>query len=138
MTDSETAGRLRKRLADCRQAKGFNKYPSDVREEAVAYAQGRRSQGAGPSLIAKELGVAVTTADAWCELGADKGYGRWPDDSVGGSDKLSLVPVAVAPQAPQRVVSRLEVDFGDGTKLQATGISAEDLARAIHVLRRSM
>ena len=36
--------------------------------------------------------------------------------------ELSLVPVVVRPESPRRVLSRLEVEFGDGTRLQATGV----------------
>ena len=139
MIDEGTGRRLRQELAKARQAKGFNKYPAILRDEAMRYAQSRRKQGIGVSLIAKELGVAITTVDAWS--GPD---GRRSTVRIGGHDarqssidKLSLVPVVVQPEPTRRVLSRLEVDFGDGTRLQATGIAAEDLARAIELLRRS-
>lgn len=137
MTDSKTAQRLREQLAECRQGKGFNRYPTAVRDEAMAYARSRRALGAGASQIAEELGVAITTADSWSKPEHDGDWRRASDDGVRqSSDKLSLVPVVVRQDAPRRVLSRLEVDFGDGTRLHATGISAEDLARAIELLKR--
>jgi len=137
MTDVQTAERLREQLASCRQTKGFNRYPAQLRQEAVRYARSRRRQGVRPNTIAVELGVAVTTADGWSALEQDeqrdirvRRSARAP-----GSD-LSLIPVVVRPEAPRRLLSRLEVEFGDGTRLQATGISPEDLVRAIEALRR--
>ena len=137
MTDSKTAQRLHEELAGCRQAEGFNRYPSELRDEAVAYARARRRAGVGLSQIAKELGVAITTADAWSKPEQGGAWRRGREDGARhSSDKLSLVPVVVRPEVSTRVLSRLEVDFGDGTRLQATGISADDLARAIQALRR--
>lgn len=136
MTMTETATQLRQKLADCRKSKGFNRYDAALKQEAARYARARRSQGPGVTVIAKELGVAVATVEAWLRLGQSESLiprGQRHERSDAGS--LSLVPVVVRPEA-QRVVSRLEVDFGDGTRLQATGIAADDLARAIETLRR--
>jgi hypothetical protein len=38
MTDVQTAEHLREQLASCRQTKGFNWYPAQLRQEAVQYA----------------------------------------------------------------------------------------------------
>ncbi len=146
MVDSRTLERLRVELADSRRVKGFNKYPAKLREQAVAYALARRSSGAGPAQIARELGVAVTTADAWSQS-ATVASGKQPG-RVGSraGDELSLAEMVVRAQTsgPQAAAQswmghralRLEVDFADGTKLQATGIGAQDVARAIELLRR--
>ena len=137
MTDVHTAERLREQLASCRQSKGFNQYLAQLRQEAVRYARSRRRQGVRPSAIAVELGVAITTADGWSRLEQDQPQAvrvRRPTRTP--RTELSLVPVVVRPESPRRVLSRLEVEFGDGTRLQATGVSPEDLVRAIEVLRR--
>jgi len=136
MTDVQTAERLRERLASCRQTKGFNQYPAQLRQEAVRYARSRRRQGVRPNAIAGELGVAVTTADAWSRLEQDDPGVRVRKPGRTSGTELSLVPVVVRPEAPKRLLSRLEVEFGDGTRLQATGVSPEDLVRAIEALRR--
>ena len=136
MTDVQTAGRLRQQLSSCRQAKGFNRYPPSLRQEAARYARWRRGQGARPSQIASELGVAVTTADTWSGEGdggtqaSGRRRTRRPREA-----NLSLVPVVVRPEPVRRQLSRLEVELCDGTRLQATGISPEDLVRAIEALR---
>lgn len=137
MTDVQTAERLREQLASCRQTKGFNQYPAQLRQEAVRYARSRRRQGVRPNAIAGELGVAVTTADAWSRLEQDEpGAIRVRRSARAPGSDLSLIPVVVRPEAPKRLLSRLEVEFGDGTRLQATGVSPEDLVRAIEALRR--
>jgi len=104
----------------------------------VDYARARRQQGNGPSLIAKELGIAVTTADAWSR--PQQQMATIPTRARPGSsivkDELSLIPVVVRPEQDHRVLARLEVEFSDGTRLQATGVGAEDLTRTIEMLRR--
>jgi hypothetical protein len=137
MTDVQTAERLREQLTTCRRTKGFNQYPVQVRQEAVRYARSRRRQGVRPSAIAVELGVAITTAAAWSRLEQDQPQAiraRRPTRTP--RTELSLVPVVVRPESLRRALSRLEVEFGDGTRLQATGVSPEDLVHAIEVLRR--
>jgi len=137
MTDVQTAERLREQLASCRQTKGFNRYPAQLRQEAVRYARSRRRQGVRPNAIAVELGVAVTTADSWSDLEQDEARAiRVRRSARAPGTDLSLIPVVVRPEAPRRLLSRLEVEFGDGTRLQATGVSPEDLVRAIEALRR--
>lgn len=140
MTDERTAQRLRHEFAKCRQTKGFNKYPETLRDEGIAYARARRKQDARSSQIAEELGVSIATVDAWTKWGSSD-VARVKPSAKGRRarhDDLSLVPVVVrpVPESGQRVLARLEVDFGDGTRLCATGIAAEDLAQAIDALRR--
>jgi transposase-like protein len=139
MRRERTAQRLRQALAKYRQSKGFRRYPAAVRQEAARYARSRREQGAGPAMIASELGVAITTADSWSKPDS----GEWSEGTLGAEgkddeDRYPLVPVVVRPEPAARsaVLSRLEVDFGDGTRLQVTGISGEELARTIELLRR--
>jgi hypothetical protein len=137
MTDVQTAERLREQLASCRHTKGFNRYPAQLRQEAVRYARSRRRQGVRPNAIAVELGVAVTTADSWSDLEQDEARAiRVRRSARAPGTDLSLIPVVVRPEASRRLLSRLEVEFGDGTRLQATGVSPEDLVRAIEALRR--
>ena len=83
-----------------------------------------------PVLVGGRVSVCPRLPGIWAWR-----HGR-EDGARHSSDKLSLVPVVVRPEVSTRVLSRLEVDFGDGTRLQATGISADDLARAIQALRR--
>ena len=137
MARERTAQRLREELSKHRDVKGFNRYPAGLRDEAVDYARGRRQQGFGPSLIAKELGIAVTTAKAWSkpQQMATMPMRAQQSSSI-GKDKLSLIPVVVRPEQGHRVWARMEVEFTDGTRLQATGVLAEDLTRTIDVLRR--
>jgi hypothetical protein len=138
MARERTAQSLREELSKYRNVKGFNRYPADLRDEAVDYARARRQQGNGPSLIAKELGIAVTTADAWSR--PQQQMATIPTRARPGSsivkDELSLIPVVVRPEQDHRVLARLEVEFSDGTRLQATGVGAEDLTRTIEMLRR--
>ena len=141
MTDERAAQRLRQELSKCREGKGFNKYPSPLRDEAIEYARARRQFGVRPVKIAEELGVSVGTVDAWSKpvQSATPKRGSNGLAKKVQSAELSLMPVVVRaerPEAEHRVLSRLEVDFGDGTRLQAAGITADDLARAIELLRR--
>jgi hypothetical protein len=140
MTDERTAQRLRQEFAKCRQTKGFNKYPETLRDEGIAYARSRRKQGARCSQVAEELGVSIATVDAWAKRGSlDAAKVRAVNKPKRApADDLSLVAVVVrpVPESGQRVLARLEVDFGDGTRLCATGIATEDLAQAIDALRR--
>lgn len=138
MTHEQTAQQLREELAKCRQGKGFNKYPAGLRQRAVAYCRTRQTMGVGPSGIAQELGVSLGTAGGWCRgehAGAEPERGGH-EGTGGGTQKLSLLPVVVRPQGSQPGVSRLEVDFVDGTRLVATGISAQELTATIELLRR--
>lgn len=141
MTDERAAQRLRQELTKSRQGKGFNRYPSPLRDEAIEYARARRRAGARPVKIAEELGVSVGTVDAWSKRGRLPAAARGSNAVARQSQsaELTLMPVVVRadrPETEHRVVSRLEVDFGDGTRLQAAGITADDLARAIELLRR--
>jgi len=138
MADAETASRLRQQLSSCRQSKGFRQYPEGLRREAAAYVGARRGQGVKLIEIASELGVAITTADAWSRLHEQStrptSVPRQPRTRE--TSGLSLVPVVVGPEPTRRMVSRLEVEFADGTRLHATGVGPEDLVRAIEALRR--
>jgi hypothetical protein len=139
MADAENAARLRQQLAGCRQTKGFNQYPAEVRDEAVRYACARRSQGATPTAIASELGVAVTTADGWSkqQLAPAAVTAPRPRRSRRRGDLgLPLMPVVVRPEPSRGVLARLEVEFGDGARLLATGVGVEELLRAVEALRR--
>ncbi len=139
MTDADNAARLRQQLASCRQTKGFNRYPAELRDEAVRYACARSSQGATPAAIASELGVAVTTADGWSKQQLPAAVVAAPRPRRSrrrGELGLPLMPVVVGPEPTRGVLARLEVEFGDGTRLLATGVGVEDLVRAVEALRR--
>jgi len=136
MHEEQTAHSLRQQLAQCRSSKGFNQYPSPLRQQAVQYARMRRSQGASPGTIASELGIAITTAVSWGRL--DQAPAQLSNSQAIGrrcGTSLSLVPVVVRAERTQHTACRLEVDFGDGSRLQATGVSVQDIVGIIATLR---
>ena len=135
---SEEAERLRGTLATCRQGKKFSRYPASVKREVARYIRVRLDEGAGLTTVARELGLSYLTAEAWAKGGQKCAKLGPPVADAKKKSDLSLVPVVVRqPEVSGHAVSRLEVEFADGTRLQATGICPTDLVRAIEVLRRT-
>lgn len=65
MTEHPPAEVLRHQLVTFRKNNRFAPYPSPIRRQAIQYANARTIQGATPSTIAAELGVATTTVSLW-------------------------------------------------------------------------
>ncbi len=127
MQDMEAAEQLRDEIAAFRRSKPFGGYPRELRGKATRYATERRRAGVGVGQIASELGVHPVTARAWCGEGRDEEPGR-----IEGRDSVSLVPLVVCGDA----AARLELQFPDGTRCQASGVTAPLLAQVIEALRR--
>jgi hypothetical protein len=134
MMEPICAENLRQQLTTHRKNYRFHPYPPPIRQQAIQYAQLRKSQGATFRTIAVELGVAVTTAAAWAfpDLAATSDSSLLPCHS-----ELSLVPLVIQPDPQHAGSSTIEVRFADGTTLQASGFGDNGLARAIEVLRKA-
>lgn len=128
MDDVEVGEELRREIAAFRKASPFGRYPTALYARARRYATEQRQAGVSVGKIAAELGVRQVTARAWCSEGAEEGRGR-----IQGNDGVSLVPLVVCPDA----TTRLELQFPDGTRCQASGVTAPLLAQVIEALRRS-
>ncbi|MFC1643034.1 hypothetical protein ACFL5O_10195, partial [Myxococcota bacterium] len=131
------AEQLRCALAKHRQRQRHGKYPKHLRERACRYTSDRQSSGVGVGAIAKELGVPKTTAERWTieEPVSDESRPvqvKTPSSVAG----MSFVPVVVRPAPSEWRAARLEVDFADGTRLQAFGVGPEVLATTLQTLRR--
>jgi hypothetical protein len=64
MTEHTPAEVLRHQLATFRKNNRFAPYSPPIRRQAIQYTKARTIQGATPSTIAPELGVAITTVQA--------------------------------------------------------------------------
>ena len=127
---------IRGALSKYREGMRYGKYPQDLQLRAVEYARDRRRAGASVAAIAAELGVHDVTARAWASAPKEPGSRstRTVQEPAAG---LSLVPVVIRPDPTTARLTRLEVEFPDGTRLAASGIGARDLVDAIESLRRS-
>lgn len=136
MSGSRDAAQLRAALSRYREQKRYGKYPSELQERAVAYAQERSRAGARATEIAVELGVHEATADRWAG-----GHERSAESRLPSLPKLAeslpLVPVVVRPEHRDVPPMRLELAFTDGTRMQVSGLAGRDLAEAIEALRRT-
>jgi hypothetical protein len=135
--EKATAEQLRCALAKHRQRQRHGKYPKRLREQACRYTRDRQSSGVDVGVIAKELGVPKATAARWTseesESDESKPVQAERQSSVAG---VSFVPVVVRPARSEWRAARLEVDFADGTRLQAFGVGPEVLATTLQTLRR--
>ena len=136
MTAEMTKGaQIRGALLKYRERNRYGKYPQELQLPAVEYSIQRRRAGASVAEIAAELGVHEVTAKAWTAATA----------AVSGSSSiksmpsagLSLVPVVVRQEPALARLTRLEVEFSDGTRLVASGVGGSDLVDAIEALRRT-
>lgn len=128
MDDVEAVDDLRRELAAFRKGSPFGRYPAALHARAKRYATEQRQAGASVGKIAAELGVRHVTARAWCGEGAEESRGR-----MQGNDSVSLLPLVVCSDA----ATRLELQFPDGTRCQASGVTAPLFAQVIQALRRS-
>jgi hypothetical protein len=71
---------LKRLLARARSDKR-GRYPTKLREAAVAYAARRRAQRASRDVVAAELGMSVATLSYWCA----------PARSRGGLEPVTIV-----------------------------------------------
>ena len=135
--EKATAEQLRCALAKHRQRQRHGKYPKRLREQACRYTRDRQSSGVGVGVIAKELGVPKATAARWTieepEADESRAVQAETPSSVAG---MSFVPVVVRPAHSEWRAARVEVDFADGTRLQAFGVGPEILATTLQTLRR--
>src|SRR5687768_6547566 len=83
------AAKLRQELSRVETGRG-KRYPKELRQRVVAWAQRRHSQGASWEAIKAELGQKFDTVRRWC-LAADR--------------SRALVPVRVVPASVPRTVS---------------------------------
>lgn len=124
---------LRSALEKYRRRRGHGKYPERLRQRACKYVEQRLHQGMTVQAIADELGISRTAVARWSP---SRKSPRVLAASCPPSGELSLVPVAIKPELAEFRATRLEVDFPDGTRLQAFGIGLEAVGSAVEVLRR--
>ena len=131
---AEKAGlaQLRSALEKYRRRHRHGKYPERLRQRACQYVEQRLQQGVPVRAIAHELGISTTAVARWSPR--RKGP-RVLAPSSPRSGELSFVPVVVKPERLECRATRLEVDFPDGTRLQAFGIGPEAVGSAVEVLR---
>jgi transposase-like protein len=123
---------LREALEKHRRRQKYGKFPERLRHRAYQYAKERLDAGGTTSVIAQELGVSPRLAARWAREGkALKALA--PRAPLTGA--LSFVPVVVKSEQPECRAARLEVDFPDGTRLQAFGIGPDALGSTIEALR---
>ena len=127
MEDVDAGAQLRREIVTFRQSMPYGRFPRALYAKAKRYATERRRGGTSVGKTAAELGVRPVTARAWCEEGVDEKH-----DRIQGSDNISLVPLVVCADA----AARLELQFPDGTRCHASGVTAPLLAQVIEALRR--
>jgi len=129
--DDRVSAQLKTALLEYRQTVRGGGYPVELRERAGKHARRLRSRGASIDQIAAELGVTVSTARDWSIAAAD---------AVESAKALSLIPVVVQEQVPEKDVaptcSGFEVSFPNGIVLRAKGLDASGIAQAIELLAR--
>jgi hypothetical protein len=127
MEDVEAGDQLRREIVAFRRGKPYGRFPRALYAKAKRYATERRRGGTSVGKIAAELGVRPVTARAWCEEGVAEKH-----DRIEGGDSISLVPLVVCADA----AAKLELQFPDGTRCHASGVTAPLLAQVIEALRR--
>ena len=133
MTEHPPAEVLRHQLVTFRKNNRFAPYPPPIRRQAIQYANARTIQGATPSTIAAELGVATTTVSLWTHSTRSKSADAPAQTSP---SELPLVPLVLRPAPQIPGPSQIVVHFADGTSLQACGFGQDSLARTIEILRK--
>ena len=135
MSGSRDGAQLRAALSRYREQKRYGKYPSELQERAMAYAQERARTGASATEIAEELGVHQATADRWtC------GHERSTESYVSSpkmAQSLPFLPVVVRPEPRDVPPVQFELAFPDGTRMQVSGLAGRDITEAIEALRRT-
>ena len=129
---STSAEQLRGALAKYRERVSHGRFPDDLRNQAMAYVQGRLGERAAFAAIAAELGVSETATRTWAKEAVRPTKAAPRSASLA---EVSMLPLLVRP-APEPAGSvRLDVSFPDGTKVQASGISGREIVDTIAALR---
>jgi len=131
---SMSAAQLRGALARYRERVRHGRFPHDLREQAIDYAQGRLRAGAAITVVATELGVSEATVGAWTAEGVRPSR---PARVNASSAEVAMVPLVVRPGPEPAGGARLEVSFPDGTKLSVSGLAERALVDTIIALRGS-
>jgi transposase-like protein len=126
---------LRGDLAAFRERVHRGKFPSELRERAVAYVAERVRGGAAAAEIATELGVHGETARRWIAKASAEAPS--PTDLAVRGPALSLIPLIVGGQRLDASRPRLRIELPDGTRVHASGLAVSDVVEAIQALRRS-
>ena len=134
--DMMKAAQLRAALSKYRERTRYGKYPLDLHQRAVAYCLERSRAGASLPEIVSELGVRDDTVKLWASA-AGKPASRTSRTVTQAAPEVSLVPVVIRSQSTAARLTRLEVEFPDGTRLVASGVGGRELVDAIESLRRS-
>jgi transposase-like protein len=137
MSDEAKKGaELRGELRKFRERKRHGKYPEPLRTRAIAYSLERRRAGASVVEIAGELGVTDATASVWSSPAGKASVTAGVQTGAKRSSMMPLMPVVVRAEPTMTTrLTRLEVEFPDGTRLSASGLEGRDLVEAIESLR---
>lgn len=131
MTQDAEAREIYEQVKAYRARKPRGRLPDAVQKLGQAYARKRREMGGSWAQIGTALGVLPVTAQQWAESASIEA-------AADVRQAPALLPILVSHKsAPPRVVAdRIEVEFPNGVRLRATGLSEPTLERLVQTMGR--